>query len=86
MSGELEKFLNYVQQSPDLQEQLGNSDLVGVLEMAADLGFHFRAADLLKAQALAILEMDDNALDQLAAGGVDDLMSINDFQSYMNRL
>lgn len=86
MSGELENFLNVVQQRPDLQEQLGNSDLMGVLKMAAEQGFRFRAADLLKAQAREILAMDDDALDRLAEGGVDDLMTINDFQSYMNRL
>lgn len=86
MSNELDAFLNHVQKSPDLQEQLGSADLMGVLVLAASLGYRFRAADLLKAQAQQILEMDDDSLDMLAAGGLDDLMNISDFQAYMNRI
>lgn len=85
MSSQLEAFLNCVQQSPELQERLGNTDLSGVLKLAKDLGFQVSAADLLKAQAQQILEMDDDALEKLAAGGIDDLMQMNDFQSYLNR-
>jgi predicted ribosomally synthesized peptide with nif11-like leader len=86
MSNELDAFLNHVQKRPDLQEQLGSADLMGVLELAAGLGYRFRAADLLKAQARQILEMDDDSLDRLAAGGLDDLMNISEFQAYMNRI
>ena len=85
MLSDLEAFLNQVQDDPELQAQLEDRDLQGVLELAAVHGFTFRACDLLKAQAQQILDMDDDALDLLATGEISDLMSINDFKSYISR-
>ena len=86
MSGALESFLRAVQNSPDLQDQIEKSDLNGVLELADTLGFKIRPADILKAQARQILELDDDSLDRLASGGINDLMNISEFNSYMSRI
>ena len=82
---DLETFLATVDQNPDLQEQLSQLDLQGVLKLAADKGFQLRAADLLRAQAEQILAMSDDELDLLVEGGLDDLFDMNDFQSYLER-
>ena len=42
---DLESFLAKVEQNPDLQEQLSQLDLQGVLQLAAKEGFQLRAAD-----------------------------------------
>ncbi|WP_115120301.1 Nif11-like leader peptide family RiPP precursor [Synechococcus sp. UW105] len=82
---DLETFLATVDQNPDLQEQLSQLDLQGVLKLAADKGFQLRAADLLRAQAEQILAMSDDELDLLVEGGLDDLFDMNDFQAYLER-
>ena len=82
---DLESFLAQVDQNPDLQEQLSQLDLQGVLKLAADKGFQLRAADLLRAQAEQILAMSDDELDLLVEGGLEDLFDMNDFQSYLER-
>ena len=82
---DLESFLATVDQNPDLQEQLSQLDLQGVLKLAADKGFQLRAADLLRAQAEQILAMSDDELDLLVEGGLEDLFDMNDFQSYLER-
>ncbi|WP_413744877.1 Nif11-like leader peptide family RiPP precursor [Synechococcus sp. MIT S9451] len=82
---DLESFLATVDQNPDLQEQLSQLDLQGVLKLAADKGFQLRAADLLRAQAEQILAMSDDELDLLVEGGLDDLFDMNDFQAYLER-
>ena len=82
---DLESFLAQVDQNPDLQEQLSQLDLQGVLKLAADKGFQLRAADLLRAQAEQILAMSDDELDLLVEGGLDDLFDMNDFQAYLER-
>ena len=82
---DLESFLATVDQNPDLQEQLSQLDLQGVLKIAADKGFQLRAADLLRAQAEQILAMSDDELDLLVEGGLDDLFDMNDFQAYLER-
>ena len=82
---DLESFLAQVDQNPDLQEQLSQLDLQGVLKLAAEKGFQLRAADLLRAQAEQILAMSDDELDLLVEGGLEDLFDMNDFQSYLER-
>ena len=82
---DLESFLAQVDQNPDLQEQLSQLDLQGVLKLAAEKGFQLRAADLLRAQAEQILAMSDDELDLLVEGGLDDLFDMNDFQAYLER-
>ena len=82
---DLETFLATVDQNPDLQEQLSQLDLQGVLKLAADKGFQLRAADLLRAQAEQILAMSDDELDLLVDGGLEDLFDMNDFQAYLER-
>ena len=69
---DLESFLAQVDQNPDLQEQLSQLDLQGVLKLAAEKGFQLRAADLLRAQAEQILAMSDDELDLLVEGGLED--------------
>jgi len=86
MSSALEAFLSHVESHPELEERLATCDINGILELAMQAGFEFRAADLLKAQAKQILEMNDDDLDVLAQGGLEDLMSIKEFQSYLNRI
>ena len=82
---DLESFLAKVEQNPDLQEQLSQLDLQGVLQLAAKEGFQLRAADLLRAQAEQILAMSDDDLDLLVEGGLDDLFDMQDFQAYLDR-
>ena len=82
---DLESFLTKVDQNPDLQEQLRQLDLQGVLQLAADQGYQLRAADLLRAQAEQILAMSDDELDLLVDGGLEDLFDMNDFQAYLER-
>ena len=82
---DLESFLTKVDQNPDLQEQLRQLDLQGVLQLAADQGYQLRAADLLRAQAEQILAMSDDELDLLVEGGLEDLFDMNDFQAYLER-
>ncbi|WP_115018860.1 Nif11-like leader peptide family RiPP precursor [Synechococcus sp. UW140] len=82
---DLESFLAKVDQNPDLQEQLRQLDLQGVLQLATDQGYQLRAADLLRAQAEQILAMSDDELDLLVDGGLEDLFDMNDFQAYLER-
>ena len=82
---DLESFLAKVEQNPDLQEQLSQLDLQGVLQLAAKEGFQLRAADLLRAQAEQILAMSDDELDLLVEGGLDDLFDMQDFEAYLDR-
>ena len=78
-------FLELVESDPDLQEQVGQTDLSGVLALAAGRGLHLRPADLLRAQAEQIMAMSDDELDLLAKGGLEDLFTANDFQAYLDR-
>jgi|TARA_B100000073_G_scaffold35243_1_gene26537 predicted ribosomally synthesized peptide with nif11-like leader len=82
---DLESFLAKVESNPDLQDQLSQLDLQGVLQLAAKQGHQLRAADLLRAQAQQILAMSDDELDRLVEGGLDDLFDMQDFQAYLDR-
>ena len=82
---DLESFLVKVESNPDLQDQISQLDLQGVLQLAAKEGFELRPADLLRAQAQQILAMSDDELDRLVAGGLDDLFDMQDFQAYLER-
>tara|TARA_Y100000766_G_scaffold7261_1_gene5455 strand:+ start:1750 stop:2280 length:531 start_codon:yes stop_codon:yes gene_type:complete len=82
---DLESFLAKVESNPDLQDQLSQLDLQGVLQLAAKEGHQVRAADLLRAQAQQILAMSDDELDRLVEGGLDDLFDMHDFQAYLDR-
>ena len=67
---DLESFLAKMENNPDLQDQISQLDLQGVLQLAAKEGYQLRAADLLRAQAQQILAMSDDELDRLVAGGL----------------
>ena len=82
---DLQSFLAKVEQDPNLQEQLSQLDLLGILKLAEQQGFQVRAADLLRAQAEQIMTMSDDELDLLVEGGLDDLFDMNDFQAYLER-
>ena len=82
---DLQSFLAKVEQDPNLQEQLSQLDLLGVIKLAEQQGFQVRAADLLRAQAEQIMTMSDDELDLLVEGGLDDLFDMNDFQAYLER-
>ena len=82
---DLQSFLAKVEQDPNLQEQLSQLDLLGILKLAEQQGFQVRAADLLRAQAEQIMDMSDDELDLLVEGGLDDLFDMNDFQAYLER-
>ncbi|QNJ04997.1 nif11-like leader peptide domain protein [Synechococcus sp. MEDNS5] len=82
---DLQSFLAKVEQDPNLQEQLSQLDLLGILKLAEQQGFQVRAADLLRAQAEQIMAMSDDELDLLVEGGLDDLFDMNDFQAYLER-
>jgi len=82
---DLQSFLAKVEKDPNLQEQLSQLDLLGVIKLAEQQGFKVRAADLLRAQAEQIMTMSDDELDLLVEGGLDDLFDMNDFQAYLER-
>ena len=82
---DLQSFLAKVEKDPNLQEQLSQLDLLGILKLAEQQGFQVRAADLLRAQAEQIMTMSDDELDLLVEGGLDDLFDMNDFQAYLER-
>jgi predicted ribosomally synthesized peptide with nif11-like leader len=79
-------FLELVESDSELQEQVGQTDLGGILALAAERGLELRPADLLRAQAEQIMAMSDDELDLLAQGGLEDLFRANDFRSYLDRV
>ena len=83
---DLPAFLDHVASRPDLQERLQGADFSQVSAIAEAEGFQVSRLSLLRAQAEQILSLSDEELELLLDGNVDEVVSLQEFDAYLNRM